>query len=595
VTRPRVIRAVVALACVTALAACGGPSYDDGAVFTAEAASDVPTHLAETVERLEAGASAKVIIRLAAGQGDDFEARFGDRLTRMKRLPLATLRLDTLKDLERALESVDGARLEADLPHRKTLSSTLPFIDQPVPVGSGITGAGITVAVLDSGGDHTRSAFGSCTAPGQPASCRVVANVDIAPNDGTLDDGTLHGTNVGAVVAGTAPEVDIAFLDVFTGETAWSTDIIAAVDWVLDNAATYNIKVINMSLGGGEFASPCGFSFVSDMVNALDAAGILPIAAAGNDSYNGALASPACAPGVMSVGAVYDKASPGFGYSNCTDLNVVPDQPTCFSNVASFLDLYAPGVQVTAGGVTKAGTSQASPHVAGAAALFFDSAPAATTNDARAFLTNSPTTIVDSRIGLSFPRLDLSTLEVEPPDPDPIGGAVVVEEGRSLTGELTVAVTLLTYGGNPALSACVSNTPACNGTSVALPGPTTELEWQLTPGSGPKTVHVWFFDAVGEVLFQTAPIVADVTPPSPGEVWLEGTTVFWDGFADAHTEVLGYQVFPDPPEPGECAVIGGFSQPGGASGSFTLPPGTTTATVCAYDRFGHATGVFVAP
>src|SRR5262249_20240562 len=155
-------------------------------------------------------------------------------------------------------------------------------------------------------------AFGPCTAVATPAAtCKVVFAQDFAPDDGALDDNG-HGTNVAAIALGVAPGTRILSLDVFNGSSAWDSDIIAALNWVVNNRSTYNIASANMSLGDGTFnTSVCsGGSYDSPFAN-LRAVGVLPVVAAGNGAmsagfFTNGISGPACAPGAISVGAVYD-------------------------------------------------------------------------------------------------------------------------------------------------------------------------------------------------------------------------------------------------------------------------------------------------
>ncbi len=273
----------------------------------------------------------------------------------------------------------------------------------------GTTGQGVSVAVLDTGVDYTRSAFGSCTAPGVPAGCRVIAAKEIAPADGQLDaDG--HGTNVAGIVAGIATGSSIVAYDVFDGATAWSTDINQAIDDVITEKDTYNIVAINMSLGGNSFTAPCSNRFSNPFKASIDSAranGILTVAASGNDATSNAIGMPACTPGAVSVGAVYDSNVGGLNWGVCTDLTTAADQITCFSNSAYFLTLLAPGARITAAGSNYSGTSQATPHVSGAAAILRAAYPGDTLDQTVARMTGTGIPILDSRNSITTPRLDL--------------------------------------------------------------------------------------------------------------------------------------------------------------------------------------------
>jgi subtilisin family serine protease len=148
------------------------------------------------------------------------------------------------------------------------------------------------------------------------------------------------------------------------------------------------------------------------------------------------MASPACTPGIISVGAVYDANLGGLSYGLCTDSATAPDKVTCFSNSASFLTMLAPGAAITAGGYTKYGTSQASPHVAGAVAVLRSAYPSETIDATTGRLTSSGQPVTDPRNGIQKPRLDLlSALGTAP-------AAVPALSGYGASGLVLVLVLL---------------------------------------------------------------------------------------------------------------------------------------------------------
>lgn len=279
-----------------------------------------------------------------------------------------------------------------------------PLVQQPAAQADGYIGKGVGVAVLDTGVDFTNAAFG-CTSPGQPSTCKVAAARDIAPDDGVRDSGSFHGTNVAGVALSIAPGSRVIGLDVFgsTG-TASSTDISAAIDWVIANASTYNIRSINLSLGGGAYAGSC--SPDPGFAEAI-AAGIVPVVAAGNSGNSAAISWPACVPGAVSVGAVYDANVGGRSYSICSDSSTAADRVTCFSQSSSTLSMLAPGALISAAGITMAGTSQATPHVAGAVAVLAGAAPTAAPGTLSKALIGTGPLIKDARNGLTHRRLDV--------------------------------------------------------------------------------------------------------------------------------------------------------------------------------------------
>jgi uncharacterized repeat protein (TIGR01451 family) len=343
-------------------------------------------------------------------------------------LPMSLLRVKSRAALDRLMADPKVVAVYEDAPIHHHLSYSLPFINQPAVANAGYAGSGQTVAVIDTGIDYTLATFGSCTSPGIPAGCRVTASVDVTGNNVTLNQTPgNHGTNVAGVVAGVAPGAKIAAVNAFYGGGSTTSWVIAGINWAISNKSAYNIGVLNMSLGdGAKNTIPCGSlhlnPFVSPINNAR-AAGIVPVASSGNEAYTDGIANPACTPGVVSVGAVYD-ASWGGPYSwggtppTCTDTSAsVADRIPCFSNSASFLTLLAPGAFITAAGIQMAGTSQASPHVAGAIAVMRAAYPSDTLDQTVARLTSNGVTIIDSRNGIGKPRLNLLAA-ISPPAND---------------------------------------------------------------------------------------------------------------------------------------------------------------------------------
>ncbi len=322
-------------------------------------------------------------------------------------LPIIAVRIDELEGAWALVDSPAVASVEPDLAHEAFLTQSLSLIGQPTAAASGFTGAGTAVAVLDTGADWTHIDLGSCTAVGTPLGCRVAYAADLATSDGSRDDNG-HGTNVSAIVAAVAPGTDILALDVFRSDGyAYSSDIVSAIDWVIANQATYNIVSINMSLGSGGYTAPCTDVF-STSISAARSVGVSVAVASGNSGYTNAIASPACAADAISVGAVYDSNMGGMTGATCSDSSTAADKVTCFSNTASFLDVLAPGALINAGGYSMGGTSQASPHVAGALAVLRAADPAASVDTLESRLLDFSATVTDGRTGLTFPRLALA-------------------------------------------------------------------------------------------------------------------------------------------------------------------------------------------
>jgi uncharacterized repeat protein (TIGR02543 family) len=322
-------------------------------------------------------------------------------------LPIMHVRINSARALDKLIKNQKVLSIDENRPNTTFLAQSLPLIGRTDSQVSGYIGAGTTVAVLDTGVNYTHAAFGSCSTPG--GNCKVAYAQDFASSDGQLDDNG-HGTNVAAIVLGVAPGAKIAALDVFrTDGYAYSSDIINAINWCITNKTTYNLASINMSLGGGRYYSPVDpyDSWGTAIQRAINA-GILVSAASGNATYTDSMGTPAAYSNVVSVGAVYDANLGGVDWSDCTDYSTFADKVTCFSNSASYLTLLAPGAIIDAAGISMGGTSQAAPHVAGAAAVLRAAYPDDSVSQTVARLKQGKS-VTDPRNGVVTPRVDFVT------------------------------------------------------------------------------------------------------------------------------------------------------------------------------------------
>ncbi|MGY0231987.1 S8 family peptidase [Longispora urticae] len=304
------------------------------------------------------------------------------------------------------------------------MDESLPLVRQPEVAAADFHGAATSVAVIDTGVDYTNPAFGQCSSAG-PA-CRVAYAQDFPAtrDDGRTDDDG-HSTNVAGIVLSMAQRTRIISLDVFQRDGARSfaddTNVIAAVNWVVGHQVEYGIAAINLSLGDDSWnTQQCRGGKGEAAFRDARQVGVVPVVAAGNDAYHDSVYQsgvswPACVPGALTVGAVYDSSEPGHDVAwgdvttrdLCNDRASVirADRIACFSQGGPLLDLLAPGawaitvpaIDTPANADTKAGTSQAAPHVAGAVAVLSAAAPFATLQQITTALTSTGPMIRDDR------------------------------------------------------------------------------------------------------------------------------------------------------------------------------------------------------
>ncbi|MFE7710835.1 S8 family peptidase [Streptomyces sp. NPDC057486] len=246
------------------------------------------------------------------------------------------------------------------------------------------TGSGVTAYVVDTGIETRNSEFGG----------RAVVGFDAVGDGRAGQDCHGHGTHVagtiGGATYGVARSVSLVAVRVLncTG-SGTAAGLLAGFDWVAGHAK--QPAVLNASLGGP------GSAAVDDAVNAIAARGTVPVVAAGNSSVDACTVSPARAAQVVTVAA-----SDG------------QDRQTGFSNYGRCVEMYAPGSAIVSaklggGSVAMSGTSMASPHVAGVAALYKQSRPTATPNDLTGWLVDQSTKNVLSSLGAGSPNRLLYT------------------------------------------------------------------------------------------------------------------------------------------------------------------------------------------
>ncbi|MEL7471748.1 MAG: S8 family serine peptidase [Planctomycetota bacterium] len=250
-------------------------------------------------------------------------------------------------------------------------------------------GTGYTAVVLDTGIDVNHPFFGT-DEDGDGVSDRIIYQYDFANGDDDATDYNGHGSNVSSIIGsgdsstpGVAPGVNIIHLKVFTDTGAGTFGYIEqALQWVVDNAATYNVVSVNMSLSDSLNHSTAKTRYgIGDEIEALADLGVTVVSAAGNRFYdyssNEGVAYPAADPYSLAIGATYSHDAGGpWNYSSGARANTTgADRIAPFSQRSDTLtDTFAPGAPIRGAGssgntITMHGTSQASPQVAGAIVL----------------------------------------------------------------------------------------------------------------------------------------------------------------------------------------------------------------------------------
>jgi subtilisin family serine protease len=270
---------------------------------------------------------------------------------------------------------------------RATLDSSVPYIDAPEAWAEGYTGQGVTVAVLDTGYDDTHPDLAGRVLP---------ESKSFVPDSDVATDVNGHGTHVASTIAGTGAAsggthrgvADGANLLVgkVLGDDGYGQDswIIEAMEW-----AGRNAPIVSMSLGSTEASD--GEDLMAESLNRIsEETGALFVVAAGNAGAPETIGAPGSAAEALTVGSVVDPSG---------ELSYFTSQGPLARSGAMKPDVSGPGSDVTAarsadsGGegsyITMSGTSMATPHVAGAAAILLSARPGTTRAELKAALAST--------------------------------------------------------------------------------------------------------------------------------------------------------------------------------------------------------------
>ena len=389
--------------------------------------------------------------------------------------------------------------------------------------------------------------------------------------DGGGDDGNGHGTHVagtaaaldnGIGVVGVAPGARLWAVRVLDNSgSGWMSWIIGGIDWVTDHAD--QIDVANMSLG-----CECESAALDTAIASSIAEGIVYAVAAGNDLKDAATFSPANHPDVITVSAIADFDGVGGGltdqtivFRDCTETE--DDSFACFSNFGADVDIAAPGVRILStwndgAYYTISGTSMASPHAAGAAALHIvvngkptNKAGADAVRDAL-IANGTPQSDADGFTGdpdgFAEPLLNVGDTAAEPDTTGPVISNVaagdIIDTSADITWDTDEASdSVVSYGTTTALGSTASVagpvTSHLVGLSGLTAGTTYFYEVRSTDGSGNATTDdnggsYYTFtttapDTVGPVISNVA--AGDITDTSADITW---------GTDEASDSVVGY-------------------------------------------------------
>ncbi|MGC5028325.1 S8 family peptidase [Micromonospora sp. DT229] len=289
------------------------------------------------------------------------------------------------------------------------------------------TASNVTSYIIDTGIRTSHSDFGG----------RATWGTNAVDSNNTDCNG--HGTHVAGTVGGTAYGVAkatrlVAVKVLNCSGSGTNAGVIAGVDWVTANAV--KPAVANMSLGGG-----ANTTLDNAVINSINS-GVTFVVAAGNGNslgqrQNACNYSPARTAPAITVGATQNN-----------------DAAASFSNFGTCVDILAPGVSITAPWITNdtstntiSGTSMASPHVAGAAALVLSANPSWSNQQVRDYLVNNSTPNVISNVGTGTPNQLLYVVNGSTPPPtndfsvsvSPTSGSVA--PGGSATATVSTATT----------------------------------------------------------------------------------------------------------------------------------------------------------
>jgi subtilisin family serine protease len=400
--------------------------------------------------------------------------------------------LESIKHNDRIAEIFD------DVPVYASLSSSVPQIKANLVHSLGVTGVGSKVCIVDTG-----------VSDDGPNLNPLVSQYDFVNLDNDATDDNGHGTHVAGIIAsqhtlykGVAPGSSLMAAKVLdSAGSGYSSNVISGIEWCVSNGA----DIISMSLGGSTLSNPCDSDPMAMAGNLAVDQGVVVFAASGNDGNTNRISTPACGSKIISVGSVGDN-----------------DVRSTFSNGGTELDVVAPGeniISTVPAGICQfcsptglnslSGTSMATPHASGTAALLLQTNPSLLPLDLKNILQQGSKDLgtpgFDNLYG--YGRIDANSSYIIASSSGPITPSITINdvtlsEGNSGTSNFVFTVTRSDNTGaisvNYSTSDSTATTPA-DYTAI----PTTTLNFAA---GGPLTQTV------------TVPVIGD-TIVEPNETF----------------------------------------------------------------------------
>jgi hypothetical protein len=380
--------------------------------------------------------------------------------------------------LDRLAARPEVLRVDIDPLGGIAADASIPHIRADRVQRRGVTGAGVTIAVVDTGVDATHPDIVDALVA-EECFCRGgesggISRRPCCPDGSARSSGPgsaasahEHGPHVAGIALsrgvvgprGVAPDARLVAVRVLDAQNrGFLSDWIAALDWIA--AERPDVRVVNMSLASWDvYAGDCGRCtdaegcaanrLFADAIEQLWKRGVLVFVASGNRGRPNAMSTPACIGRAIAVGAVDGG-----------------DTIASFTNRSDALDLLAPGVDILSDGLngglaTLDGTSMAAPHAAGAAALLISARPGLNAADVQRLLTDSGVPIREARTGRAWARIDaFAALRDAMRSPELVRGG-----GSRATDcllELSILPSDAVTASATALASCRDDDPICD-------------------------------------------------------------------------------------------------------------------------------------